>query len=318
MVIVMHTHPDGDAVGSALALHRYLSQAGADRLKVIAPNAYPDFLHWMQGHEQVMIAEQDLEAARRLIAGADILFCLDFNGFSRAEGLEDALRDSRALKVMIDHHPEPEEGFDLQYSDTSASSTAELVYLFIGQLGGERRIDRIAAECLYAGIITDTGSLSYGCNNPRTYEILARLISRGVDCATIHRLIYSTYTVDRMRLLGYCLGEGLVVLPEVNAAYISLSRDVLKRFNHREGDTEGFVNYALAIQDIRLAALFVEKEDHVKISLRSVGDLDVNAMARQYFNGGGHRNAAGGKSFNKLGQTIEDFTAVIHRKKLAI
>ncbi len=180
--------------------------------------------------------------------------------------------------------------------------------------GNADRLSLEAAQCLYAGIITDTGSFSYGCNNPRTYRIVASLIEKGVDGAYLHRLIYSTYTVDRMRLLGYCLGEKLQVFEDARAAYITLSLEELQQFNYQEGDTEGVVNYALSIKNIDLAALFTEKEDHVKASFRSIGDVDVNQLARKHYAGGGHKNAAGGKSFQSLAHTEQDFIALINKE----
>ncbi len=309
----MHTNPDGDAVGSSLGLYDYLKQAGYTNLHVIAPNPYASFLHWMPGNDEIVIATDEKKRAGQLIGDASLLFCLDFNGFSRTDLLEDRLKRSDALKIMIDHHPQPEGGFDLVFSDTNASSTAEMVFEFITSLGGEQLISLEGAQCLYAGIVTDTGSFSYGCNNPRTYEIVARLIRKGVDGAHLHRLIYNTYTADRMRLLGFCLSEKLVVMPEHHSAFISLSERELERFNHQEGDTEGVVNYALAIEGITLAALFTEKKDHVKASFRSAGDVDVNELARKHFNGGGHKNAAGGKSFSSLADTLTYFVSLLNK-----
>lgn len=314
----MHTNPDGDAVGSSLGLYGYLQDEGWRNVHVIAPEAYASFLHWMPGHESVIIADQHKDLSHSLIRDAALIFCLDFNGFSRSGDLEKPLIESGAVKIMVDHHPQPEQGFDLVFSETAVSSTAELIYEFIAALGDEDRLSLQVAQCLYAGIITDTGSFSYGCNNPRTYQIVARLIEKGVDGAYIHRLIYSTYTLDRMRLLGYCLSEKLKVLEDAQAAYISLSQEELQHFNHQEGDTEGVVNYAMAIKNIHLAALFTEKDDHVKASFRSAGDVDVNKLARAHYAGGGHKNAAGGKSFQSLRDTEQAFIALINKEKRKI
>ncbi len=311
--IVVHTNPDGDAIGSSLALYGYLKTQGYSMVHVIAPNAYASFLHWMPGSDQIIIAEEEKNKALNIIAGAALLFFLDFNGFGRAGQLEKPLADSRAPKVMIDHHPEPEGGFDVVFSDTAASSTAEMVYGIITALGGEEAVTLDIAQCLYAGIVTDTGSFSYGCNNPRTYEIVARLMEKGVDGAHLHRLIYSTYSVDRMRLLGFCLSEKLEVMEDCRAAYISLTKNELKRFNYQEGDTEGVVNYALSIKGIKLAALFMEQNDHVKASFRSTGNVDVNQLARTHYHGGGHVNAAGGKSFQGLENTLIEFVALVKK-----
>jgi bifunctional oligoribonuclease and PAP phosphatase NrnA len=313
--IVVHTNPDGDAIGSALGLHTFLKGIGFTKVDVIAPNAYASFLHWMPGNDIVINASEHQEVAWKIISGADLLFCLDFNGLSRAENLEQELINTKATKIMIDHHPEPEGGCELVFSDTAVSSTAELVYELIAALGYEDAIGLESAECLYAGIVTDTGSFSYACNNPRTYEITARLIEKGVDGARIQRLIYNNYTVQRMRLLGYCLSEKLVVLEEQHTAYISLTMDEMRRFEHNEGDTEGIVNYALSIGGVNMAALFIEKDDHIKLSLRSTRDqVDVNQFARAYFNGGGHKNAAGGKSFSDMYNTLSQFEVLVRRE----
>ncbi len=317
IVIIMHTHPDGDAVGSSLGLYDYLLEGGWTNVYVIAPDAYASFLHWMPRNDSVIIADQHKARSFSLIRDASLLFCLDFNGFSRSGQLEKPLKESGAKKIMIDHHPQPEDGFDLVFSETAASSTAELIYEFISASGDADCLSLDAAQCLYAGIVTDTGSFSYGCNNPRTYQIVARLIEKGVDGAYLHRLIYSTYTADRMRLLGYCLQEKLNVFEDARAAYISLSQEELQQFNHQEGDTEGVVNYALAIKNIYLAALFIEKEDHVKASFRSAGDVDVNQLARKHYAGGGHKNAAGGKSFQSLVHTEQGFIALINKAMLS-
>ena len=283
---------------------------------MVAPNAYPSFLHWMPGHEEVIIATEQPHEAEHVIAQAEILFCLDFNGFSRADQLQNNLSKSKAFKIMIDHHPQPEDGFDLVFSDTKASSTAEMVYKVVAACGMEDFINLDAAQCLYAGIVTDTGSFSFSCNNPRTYEITAELVRKGVDGAALQRLIYNTYSLDRMRLLGYSLAERLTVYHEHHSASISLSKADLERFSHRDGDTEGFVNYALSIKNIRLAALFIEKDDHTKVSLRSAGGLDVNLLARKYYNGGGHKNASGGKSMNDLESTLKHFESILKKENL--
>ncbi len=314
--IIVHTNPDGDAIGSALGLHAILKYIGFTRIHVVAPNAYPSFLQWMPGHEEVIIASEQAQEAEHAIYEADILYCLDFNGFSRAEQLENHLIKSSAFKIMIDHHPQPEDGFDLVFSDTKASSTAEMVYEVVAAAGMEDFINSDAAQCLYAGIVTDTGSFSFSCNNPRTYEITAELLRKGIDGAALQRLVYNTYSIDRMRLLGFSLAEKLTVYREQHAACISLSKADLERFNHREGDTEGFVNYALSIQDVRFAALFIEKDDHTKVSLRSAGDLDVNLLARKYYEGGGHKNASGGKSMLDMESTLKHFESLLNEENI--
>ncbi len=315
--IVAHTNPDGDAIGSSLGMFEYLKKKGFERVFVITPNEYPSFLQWMPNNEKVTVATKAPELAKKLISEAKVLFCLDFNGLSRTNGLEKPIAGSAAKKIMIDHHPQPEEGFDIVISDVLASSTSELVYEFIEGMGDEKIINLEMAECLLAGIVTDTGSFSYSCNQPKTYRIAAKLVETGVDAQKIHRLIYNTYSADRLRLLGYCLSEKLVVFPKHQAAYISLTQDELDRFNHQEGDTEGIVNYALSIENIMLAALFIEKSDHVKISFRSENNWNVNLLAREYFNGGGHKNAAGGKSFESLKDTLLHFESLVKKEVIS-
>lgn len=311
ITIVTHTNPDGDALGSSLGLFGFFKLSGYSNVKVITPNGYPSFLLWMPWQQEIIIADKHPAISHAAIIGASLVFCLDFNGLNRVDGLENILRQTSAKKILIDHHPQPADEFDILFSDTRVSSTAELVYEFIVALGGKKQIEKRVAECLYAGIVTDTGSFSYACNEPRTYEITARLIALGVDGEHLHRLIYDTYSADRMRLLGYCLSEKLKVLPKEQAAYISLSAADLLRFNHQDGDTEGVVNYAMSIENINLAALFIEKEDHIKISFRSAGKVDVNRLARNHFNGGGHRNAAGGKSHLNLEDTTNLFEELL-------
>lgn len=310
--IVTHTNPDGDSAGSSLGLYGFLLSEGFSKVKVVSPDSLPRFLHWLPWQNEIIIAENNLKEAERIIRESAVVFCLDFNGFGRANSLATILSASKAIKILVDHHPEPEPGFEIVLSDVAASSTAELVYRLIVSLGCKEPVMLQIAECLYAGIVTDTGSFSYSCNHPNTYLITASLIASGVDGEKLHRLIYHNYSEDRMRLLGLCLGEKLEVLSEKNAAFISLSRDDLARYNHATGDTEGFVNYAMSIENITFAALFIEKDDHVKISFRSVGDIDVNLFARKYFCGGGHKNASGGKSSESLIQTVNRFRDLVN------
>lgn len=313
IVIVTHTNPDGDAIGSSLGLMDCLKKAAYGDVKVIVPNPYPSFLHWLPGNGEVIDASAHPDLAGRLIELASLIFCLDFNGLARTNGLEKFLRSADGPKVMVDHHPQPEPDFDLMLSYPGYSSTAELVFKLIEGLGLMPFFGREAASCLYTGIITDTGSFSYSCNNPETYRIVARLIEMGVDGEQVHRLVYNTYSADRMRLLGYCLSEKLVVIQEKKTAYISLTRSDLERFNHMVGDTEGVVNHALSIENISLAALFTENEDHIKVSFRSSGPVNVNLFAREFFHGGGHRNAAGGKSFESMEETLARFEKLIEK-----
>ncbi len=313
IVIVSHVNPDGDAVGSSLGLFHYLRNAGYKKVNVISPNAFPEFLSWMPGSEKIILANQQSKIASELLKNAAVLFCLDFNDMERTDDLSARLKKSTATKILIDHHPDPQPGFHIVLSQVTASSTAELMYEFFEALQGVEYIDKTVAECLYAGIITDTGSFSFACNNPRTYHITAILIALGVDGEKIHRLIYDTYSEDRMRLLGYCLSEKLKVLKEHKTSYIWLSANDLQRFNFKEGDTEGVVNYGLSIKGIALTAIFIERKDNIKISLRSEGQVNVNVLARKYFNGGGHKNAAGGNHKDTLENTLTYFENLLEQ-----
>lgn len=313
IVITTHTNPDGDAIGSSLGLYAVLKNIGFTNVSVITPNAYPSFLHWLPNHNSVINAELKPVIASELIARAKIIFCLDLNGLNRTDQLEKNIKQSSAAKVMVDHHPQPENGFDIIFSDIHASSTAEIVYEIIEKLGYGREISLDAAQCIYAGIVTDTGSFSFSCNNPRTYEITAELIRKGVDGSALQGLIYSANSLNRVRLLGFCLSEKLQVIEGHKTAYISLTKNDLKKYKYQEGDAEGFVNYALGIEGIIFAAFFVEKDDHIKVSLRSTGSFDVNIFARKYFNGGGHLNASGGKSYETLSNTLKGFENIVRK-----
>jgi bifunctional oligoribonuclease and PAP phosphatase NrnA len=312
IVIVSHVNPDGDAIGSSLGLYKYLINAQYQNVQVVIPNMHPSFISWMPNNDKIITANKKGNSVKEKIKNAGVIFCLDFNDLDRTEQLAVMIRKSNAKKVLIDHHPNPRlEEFDFSFSQTETTSTSELIYDFIVANDHKHLIDVEIAECIYAGIITDTGSLSYSCNYPETYKILAHLFELGIDGEKIHRLIYDTYSEDRMRLLGHCLSDRLVVHKEYKTAYIHLSASDLKEFNYQEGDTEGVVNYALSIEGIELAAIFIEKKDVIKISLRSQGDLDVNLLARRYYSGGGHRNAAGGQSKEPFDETLHIFNKII-------
>jgi len=311
IVIVTHFNPDGDAMGSSLALYNYLLKTGKN-VSVITPNDYPDFLQWLPGNRKVVEYSNKPKKAASLIARCDLIFTLDFNNYSRLEGLGDLLKGSAAPKILIDHHQQPDTYATLMYHDVKACSTCELVYEFIVGLGGKNMIDREIAACLYTGIMTDTGSFRFDSVTPVTHHILAHLLETGIVPSDIHSAIYDTYSESRVRLLGYCLTEKMVVLPEYHTAYISLSEEELNRFRHKKGDTEGIVNYPFSIKGIRFCAFFSEGEGKIKISFRSKGKFDVNQFARKHFNGGGHINAAGGRgNVNDLDATIKEFLALL-------
>jgi phosphoesterase RecJ-like protein len=317
LLITTHYNPDGDALGASLAWLHFLRSRGK-AVNLIVPNDFPDFLGWMPGIDQALIYFHHRHQADRLLAEAEMIFCLDFNTFSRVDLFTKELTQSSGKKILIDHHPDPAAEFDLYFSVTETSSTAELIYDLINDIGTVEEITKPIADCIYVGIMTDTGSFSYACNYPETYEAVAQLVRSGVDCESIHRLVYDTYAESRIRLLGYCLSERMVVLDEFATAYIWLSIDDLNQFNFKPGDTEGVVNYALSIKGIVFAALFTEKKDKVRISFRSKGDFSVNEFAKTLYSGGGHRNASGGDSLLPLEETLLQFESVLPEYKDAL
>lgn len=314
VVIISHINPDGDAIGSSLALYIYLKKRFLDA-SVVIPNDFPDFLAWMPHSEKIVIYKKNQHQAEKLLEEADLIFCVDFNSLNRMGKLCNSFGRSKAIKILIDHHANPENFCDYMHSDTESPSAAELVYDFINHAGGKDLIDKEIAECIYTGIITDTGSLSYSCNDIKTYRILMELFQHGIDGSQMHNAIYSTFSENRLRLLGYCLSEKLVVLNEFNTAYISLSKEDLKRFNYKIGDTEGIVNYPLSINGIRFAALLTERDGHVKVSLRSKGDFNVSELSANHFNGAGHKNAAGGELYTTINEAVDKLIETIKLMK---
>lgn len=306
IVITTHYNPDGDALGSSLALYRFLKSSGQN-VSVLIPNEYPGFLNWMPDLKSALVYSKDQQNAELLLNSASIIFCLDYNGFNRVNLFVDKLVAANGIKILLDHHLQPENTFDLAFSVIETSSTSELVYDLIDALGKIELIDKESATCLYVGIMTDTGSFSFACNLPRTYEVVADLVRKGVDTEQVHRLVYDTWSENRMKLLGYCLSEKLTVLKEYATAFIWLTAGDMHKYNVQSGDTEGIVNYALSIKGISFAAFFTEKPDRIRISFRSKGSFSVNAFARDNFNGGGHRNAAGGDSFQSMENTLQRF-----------
>jgi len=310
ILITTHTNPDGDAIGSSLALAFYLKKKN-HRVHVMAPDPFPDFLAWMPGHEDILFFSRDQEKCISVIQQADMIIAADYNNFGRLNDAAPLVRQSKAVKVLIDHHLNASDEFDYKISISRISSTSELVYNFVEAMGDVHLLDKNIAECIYTGIITDTGSLSYACNYVKTYLIIAELFRLGIDGEHLHRLIYDTYSESRLRLLGYSISDQLIVMPEFNTAFITLSASDLQRFNHQIGDTEGVVNYALSIKDINLAALFMERDGLVKVSFRSKGNFSVDTLAREHFNGGGHRNAAGANCDTTLEDTILKFRKIL-------
>ena len=308
IVIVAHTNPDGDAVGSSLAWAEVLRGMG-HTVTCIVPNKYPYFLDWMPGIGQVVVFKNDTAGdAVRAIAEADLLFCLDFNAVSRLEILSDTIEaNTTARRVLIDHHLSPDGHFDLSFSYPDSSSTCFLVYSIIEALFGTDAITRQMAEALYVGIMTDTGNFSFSSLTSDLFRAVAVLIDKGVNVPYVNSSVYNNFSEGRMRLLGYMLNDKMVTDYEFGVAYVSLTEEEMRRFDFIQGDSEGFVNYPLSIRGIRMSAMFIQTKHSIRVSLRSRGEVDVNVFARRYFDGGGHRNAAGGKSYVPMNETLENF-----------
>ncbi|MEE1962830.1 bifunctional oligoribonuclease/PAP phosphatase NrnA [Allomuricauda taeanensis] len=315
IVIVPHKNPDGDAMGSCLALYGFLKGMG-HTAHVIAPNDYPKFLKWMPCNEMVINYEWETQRAQRLLDESSLIFTLDFNDLSRVGQMESALREAKADFIMIDHHQQPSDYAKVTYSDVSMSSTCEMVYNFIDFLGGAEQVTKEIATNLYTGIMTDTGSFKYRSTSSRTHRVVAELIDRGAENMEIHRQVFDTNSPSRLHLLGVALSN-MVILPEYRTAYITLTQNELDAHDFKKGDTEGFVNYGLTLDDIVFALIFIENREEgiIKISLRSVGDFSVNEFARKHFQGGGHDNAAGGKSDLSMEETIDQFNTILKTYK---
>ena len=309
VVITIHRGPDGDAIGSGLGWMHILANAGIEAT-VIAPDAYPNFLKWMPGNEKVLVYESQKEAAEKAIDDADLIFCLDFNSPARMGNLADPITAAKKPIVVVDHHQQPEDFAQGYYTDDTASSTAEMIYRLCEALQWEQHINHDAALCLYTGIVTDTGSFRFSSVSPQLLRIAASLIEKGIDHTRIYREVYDSNTLERLKLQGFALSEKLKVMPGGASAYIALTEAELKEFNYQKGDTEGLVNYALSISNVGLAAFFSQKDGMIKISLRSKGSYNVNELARAHFEGGGHVNAAGGRSMDSMENTLKKFEKI--------
>jgi bifunctional oligoribonuclease and PAP phosphatase NrnA len=310
VVITTHYKPDGDAIGSSLALWGWLLDRG-HQVTVVSPSDYPEFLQWMTGNDQVINAERKMSAARKVASEADLIFCLDFNTASRMEATADAILASKAFKVLIDHHPQPDSFCNITFSYPESCATCELVFHFLKAVEPGTVLTSSVADCLYAGIMTDTGSFRFSSTTADTHLVIAELIRSGADGFRIHERIFDHFSEARTRFLGLCLKEKLVVLEKFKTAYIWVTKEELEQHHHQTGDTEGIVNYALGIKGIRFAAFFCERDNLIKISFRSKGSFSVNEFARTHFSGGGHTNAAGGRSKESLDLTLQKFLAVL-------
>lgn len=316
IAIIPHRSPDGDAMGSTLGLYHFLLK-NKHQPVVISPNEFPDFLAWMPGSETVKIFEKDKKNCTKILEEAEVIFTLDFNALHRVGEMENVLKELSAPFVMIDHHQSPDDYAVVTYSDTAFGSTCEMLYNFICFLDKKSDIDKTIGTCIYTGILTDSGSFRFPKTTGTTHRIIADLIDLGVENSAIPTLLFDNSSYDRLQLLGRAL-QNMKIFVEHKTTYTTLTQDELDTFNYIKGDTEGIVNYGLSIKGIVFTAIFIEnaEEKIIKISLRSQGDFDVNLFAREHFNGGGHRNAAGGKSELSMQETIEKFEDLIQKLKI--
>jgi phosphoesterase RecJ-like protein len=318
IVITTHYKPDADALGSSLGLAHYLRKKN-HAVSVISPSDYPEFLNWMEGEKEVINYEAGNEKkSAGLIEDAHMIFCLDFNSLYRINELGEMVGRSDAKKVLIDHHLDPEKFADFELWSTKAAATAELIYELIVELDDRQYIDQEIAECLYAGIMTDTGQFKHPNTTKNVHLVTADLIELGADIAKVGRYIYDNNSLDRLKFTGFALNNKLKVIKDLRTAYFWISSEDLKRYNSKTGDTEGLVNYALSLKGVVFAAVIIERPETIRISLRSKGDFSVNDFAKDHFSGGGHPNAAGGKSDLSLEETVSKFEKIIKTYKMQL
>ena len=313
ITIVSHYNPDGDAIGSVLALYLILKKINKN-VKVIIPNDMPDFLKWMEGSNEIKIYDNEPEICDDIVHTTELFIAVDFNALDRLNDMGEKIMLTKVSKVLIDHHPNPEDFGNLTLSNTKVSSAAELVYEIIDSSKNIDLIDKTIAECIYAGIMTDTVQFRHNMS-ARTFEILSYLNKKDIDINEINDRIFDSFSKTRMSLLGYALNKKLTLIEEYSTAIISLTKKELKKYNFKTGDSEGFVNYPLSIKGVKLSALFIERENEIKISLRSKGKLKANEIVVKYFNGGGHEKAAGGKSYDTMKNTIKKFINLLPEYK---
>lgn len=299
IVLISHTGPDGDALGSSLALANFLKVRGKN-VKVMYPDFYPSFLSWLPGANESLIYERDKEECDIYLNGADLIVMVDFNQTKRMGCISEVVSELKVKKILLDHHPNPDISADVIISYPQIASSSELVFRLICRGGFYDDITKDCADCIYTGMMTDTGSFTFSSNNVEMYFIISQLIEKGIDKDQIYDKVYNTYTADRMRLMGYILHEKMRILEEYNTAIITLTSKDLEKFNFRVGDTEGFVNLPLSIEGITFSVFLREENDKIRISFRSKGNFPANKVAADLFNGGGHLNAAGGEYFGKL------------------
>ncbi len=314
IAIVTHFKPDADALGSSLGLAGFLKKKG-HQVQVITPSDYPAFLAWMPGNDSVIALSKEDPApgarAKEAIEKAEVLFCLDFSALKRTEDLQDIIRNSKAIKVLIDHHLEPERFADFEQWKVESASTAGLIFQIIGEMGDSHLMDADIANCLYAGLMTDTGGFRHSNTTRTEFMIASELVGHGANPSLVAKLVYDTNSIERLRLTGFVLFQKLQVLPRFKTAYMALSAEELRQFGTQTGDTEGLVNYGLSINNIRLSVLLYERKNEIKYSFRSLGDFSVNELARRHFEGGGHKNAAGGTFKGTLQGALKKFLDIL-------
>ena len=308
VVILSHTNPDGDAIGSSLAWAEVLRRHG-HQVTCVIPNKYPYYLEFMPGIESVVIFKNDSDCeAEKAVKEADVIFCLDFHSMSRLDKLGEIIdANQHAKRVLIDHHLDPSEDFDLMLSYPKASSTCYLVALIVENMYDTESITPTMAENLFVGMMTDTGNFAFSSVTPDLFRMVSVLAATGISIPTIHNNVYNSFSEGRARLFGYVINRKMRIFHNGTVAHMSLTEDEMRRFWFQQGDSEGFVNYPLTIKKMKMSAMFTEHNDFIRVSLRSRGDIDVNVFAQRYFNGGGHKNAAGGKSFMTMDETIKHY-----------
>ncbi|MDR1762938.1 MAG: bifunctional oligoribonuclease/PAP phosphatase NrnA [Dysgonamonadaceae bacterium] len=310
IVIFSHRSPDGDAIGSSLGLYHFLNELGK-QVNVIVPNDYPVFLNWMPDCDQILVDENNRELAKETVEAADLIFCLDFNGKKRVGTMEPLLDVSPVKKIMIDHHPDPESFCDITISHPEISSTSELIFRFICRMGDFELITKACAECIYAGMMTDTCAFTLNSNSPAIYYIISQLLEKDIDKDDIYAKTFNRNTENKMRFNGFVLLKRMKVLKRYKTAVITLSTDDIIKFGVQKGDTEGIVNLPMSIEDVTLSALFREEKDVIRISLRSKGFFPSNKIAKDIFGGGGHLNASGGEFHGSLDDAVAAFTKAL-------
>ena len=310
IIVCCHISPDGDAIGSTLGWTEYLQSLGK-KVQIIVPDHYPDFLHWLPNTEKILRYDKHPLEADALIGDSDLVFCLDLNDAKRMGELGKAVVASQAKRVMIDHHLNPLLDCELTISHPEMSSTCELVFRVVWQLGGFEQMKNHFAVPVYCGMMTDTGNFAFSSVTPDTFRMVSHLAATGISIPDIHLNVYNSFTEGRARLFGYVINRKMKMLRKGTVAYMSLTEEEMRRFWFQQGDSEGFVNYPLTIKKMRMSAMFTEHKDFIRVSLRSRGAVDVNTFAARYFEGGGHHNAAGGKSYVSMAETIARFEAAV-------